>query len=273
MSRNGMSTSFLTETLEQVMARMTVPQRLEIQTVRRILHGVSLAGKACLDIGFGTPLAGRALRMAGGFWTTVVRTEAERRTASSLLDEDVATPGAAGELPFEDKQFDVVVVGHGCLTGDPAADAAALRECHRVMKAGGWIVLTVEFKKPFGLAYLLNGRRLVSRTGGCYSEGAMFDLMKSGFDVLGIRHFCRFWVQVVRQWADRRRRQYGERDARLSLANILYPVAAVLDVPLFLSRGYLLTVCGRRKGWRPRETPALGDGRSISECVLYGFAR
>ncbi len=266
-----MSTSFSTETIRQLAARLPVPQRLEIQTALRILYGVNLAGKACLDIGFGSPVASRVLRMAGGYWTSVVRNEADLAMASSFLDEEVVLPGARGEMPFEDKQFDVVVVGHGCLTGDPGADAAALRECHRVMKVGALIVLTVEFRKRFGLAYLLNGRRLVMRTGGCYSESAVFDLMKSGYDVLGMRHFCRFWVQLVRQWIDRRQRQYGERDARLSLANILYPLAMALDWPLFWCRGYLLTVCGRRKGWRPRDTPQLRDGRSISECVLHGY--
>jgi ubiquinone/menaquinone biosynthesis C-methylase UbiE len=268
-----MSTAFSTETLGQLSSRLSVPQRLEIQTVLRILQDVNLAGKACLDIGFGTPVASRMARTAGGFWTSVVRHEGEVGTAAAFLDEDVTAPGPAGELPFEDKQFDVVVVGHGCLTGDFSADAIALRECHRILKVGGLIVLTVEFKKPLGIAYLLNGRRLVSRTGGCYSEAALFELMKSGFDVLGIRHFCRFWVQLVRQWADRRQRQYGEHDTRLSLTSILYPLAAGLDVPLCGFRGYLLTACGRRKGWRPREKPTLSDGRSIQECVLHGFVR
>lgn len=266
-----MNTSFSSETIRQLAARLPVPQRLEIQTGLNILSGVDLVGKACLDIGFGSPVASRVLRMAGGYWTSVVRNEDDLAMASSFLDEEVVLPGPQGELPFEDKQFDVVVVGHGCLTGDPAADGAALCECHRVMKVGALIVLTVEFQRRFGLAYLLNGRRLVSSTGGCYSESAIFDLMKSGYDVVGLRHFCRFWVQLVRQWIDRRQRQYGERDARLSLANILYPVATVLDWPLFWCRGYLLTVCGRRKGWRPRDTPRLSDGRSISECVLRGY--
>ncbi len=268
-----MSTAFLTESIGQLTARLSVPQRLEMQTVLRILQDVNLTGKACLDIGFDSPVAARVVRMSGGYWTSVVRHAGEVQMAASFLDEDVAAPGPDGELPFEDKQFDVVVVGHGCLTGDPAADAIALRECHRVMKSGGLIVLTVEFRKPLGIAYLLNGRRLVARTGGCYSEAAMFELMKSGFDVLGMRHFCRFWVQLVRQWADQRQRQYGEHDTQISLTNILYPVAAVLDWPLFWCRGYLLTACGRRKGWRPRETPTLSDGRRISECVLQGLAR
>lgn len=266
-----MDTSFSTETIRQLAARLPVPQRVELQTVLRILYSVNLTGKACLDIGFGSPLTSRILRMVGGYWTSVVRSEADLALATSFLDEDVALPGAGGELPFEDKQFDVVVVGHGCLTGDPGADAIALRECHRVMKSGALIILTVEFKKRWGLAYILNGRRPVSRTGGCYSEGTVFDLMKSGYDVLRMHHFCRFWMQLVRQWADRRQREYGERDAHLSLLSVLYPLAKVLDWPLFFCRGYLLTVCGRRKGWRPRTTPQLGDGRNISECVLHGY--
>ena len=61
-----MSTSFSTETIRQLAARLPVPQRLEIQTALRILYGVNLAGKACLDIGFGSPDGVRVLRMAGG---------------------------------------------------------------------------------------------------------------------------------------------------------------------------------------------------------------
>jgi ubiquinone/menaquinone biosynthesis C-methylase UbiE len=232
---------------------------------------MDLTGKACLDIGFGSPVASRVLRMAGGYWTSVVRSEGDVAMASSFLDEEVVLPGASGELPFEDKQFDLVVVGHGCLTGDAEADHAALQECHRVLKVGALIILTAEFAKPWGLAYILNGRRLVRQTGGSYSEHAIFSLMRNGYDVLGLRHFCRFWRQLVRQWIDRRQRQYGERDARLSLSGILYPLAALLDWPLFWTRGYLVTVQGRRKGWRARESMRMGDGRNISECVLHNY--
>jgi len=268
-----MSTAFSTETIKQLAARLPTPQRLEIRAVLRLLRDVNLAGNACLDINLRSPVASRVLRMMGGYWISALATQKMCNMASSFLDEDVALIGDGGELPFEDKQFDVLILGYGCLSGDPLADGLILQECHRVMKIGGAIIFTVENKKKFGLARLLTGRRASRHLSGRYSENELFALLKHGFDVLKIHHYIRFWTQLARQRDDRRELQYGERDASLSTCGIMYAVAGFLDVFLFWRRGYVLTVCGRRKGWRERGLPKLGDGRTVSECVLHGYNR
>jgi SAM-dependent methyltransferase len=251
--------------------KLLLPERMEVEAVMRFLGTSRLGNKACLDVGFGNPTASHLLRRMGGYWTAVACDAEGQRICSAALGAAAECLGPHGELPFEDKQFDIVVLAHGCLSGDPVADDAVIREAHRVLKVGGLIVLTVEYDKPFGLAYLLNHRRLVAGTGGRYSESAVFDLLKGGFDVLGMRHFCRFWMQMVRQWVDRRERQPGAADASRRLVGALYGAAHLLNAPIGLSKGYLMTAYGRRKGWRPRQTPVLADGRRISEAVLKGL--
>lgn len=240
-----------------------LPLRLELDAVHRILETLRIEGKTCLDVGFTHPLACRRLRHGGGYWTSVAHNDETRARLSDELNEDVALSPGLEALPFEDKQFDVVVLALGCLSGGGDADTALVRECHRLLKVPGYLILTVEFAKPFGLASLLTGTRGIGGVGGQYSEAALFDLLKTGFDWLGMRHFCRFWAQLVRLWATRRHADDAGANA------VLYWAARQFDVLSFLSRGYLMTVCGRRKGWRPRQTPYLSDGRSISEAVLH----
>ena len=250
-------------------ARCQLPLQLELEAVQHILDALHVQNQPCLDVGFRAPEACRRLRDCGGYWTTIA-TDAESRTRlAAELAEEVAPLDPHGLLPFEDKQFDVVVLALGSLSGDREADAALIRECHRVLKVSGCLILTVEYAKPFGLADLLNHRRQVAGTGGQYTEAALFDLLKTGFDWLGLRTYCRFWVQMVRQWADRRQPETG--DAPLLAA--LYWTARVVDCLALFARGYLVTAYGRRKGWRPRQTPKLADGRSISEAVLHKRGR
>ena len=88
----------------------SLPLRLELDAVRRILDALHPDGHACLDIGFRTAQAGARLRSGGGYWTSVTLTEADRERLAAEQQTDVLVMDAQGELPFEDKQFDVVVV-------------------------------------------------------------------------------------------------------------------------------------------------------------------
>jgi SAM-dependent methyltransferase len=243
------------------------PLRLEVDAVRRVLETVGTEGRACLDIGFRHPHAPARLRRDGGYWSSVAPDRHSAARLAAALREEVPPLGQHGQLPFEDKQFDTVVIALGTLSGEPAADEALVRECHRVLKAPGYLVLTVEFAKPLGLAHLLSRGRRPHGVGGRYTEAALFDLFRHGFDWLGSRRFCRFWVRMVWLWADRRHPGHGEPAA--------FPcwLARRLDDALFMTRGYLLTAYARRKGWRPRQTPVLADGRTIQEAVLHKLGR
>ncbi|MEI8242162.1 MAG: methyltransferase domain-containing protein [bacterium] len=245
-------------------ASCPLPLQLELDAVQRILAALHAGKQPCLDIGFQTPGACQRLRACGGYWTSLATTrETCARLAAELVEEVVLLEPHA-QLPFEDKQFDVVVLALGSLSGDSAMDTALVRECHRVLKVSGCLILTVGYARPLGLATLLHHRRQVAGSGGQYSEAALFDLLKTGFDWLGLRTYCRFWVQMVRQWVDSRQPEAGN----TPLLAALYWAARICDCLTFFTRGYLVTAYGRRKGWRPRQTPKLADGRSISDVVL-----
>jgi SAM-dependent methyltransferase len=245
----------------------SLPLRREISSVMHFLHAQARSVKVGLDIGFTNAGVSQMLRNTGGYWMSVEPTPQRRALVAAALGNDtVLCSGADGELPFEDKQFDAVVMAHGVLPGGAEA-GAMVKECHRVLKTGGHFILTVEYRKSFGLAAALNQQRMVSGAGGCYNEAEIFQLLKDGFDVLGFRHTCRFWVQLVRQWVDRRRASHINGAANAGL-RFLYGVALVLDASLVLTKGYQMTVYGRRKGWREKHSRVLANSTPVSDAML-----
>ncbi|MDD4103318.1 MAG: methyltransferase domain-containing protein, partial [Kiritimatiellae bacterium] len=236
----------------------SLPLRRETSAV---LHFMQLSGvriRLGLDIGFTHAGASRLLSQSGGYWVSVEPTLQRRNLVATVLGEDrVLCAGADGELPFEDKQFDVVVLAHGMLSGGAATDIT-VRECHRVLKTGGIFLMTAEHRKKFSMASAFNRQRLVSGAGASFSDADIFRLLKDGFDVLGFRYTCRFWVQMVRQWVDRRRWSGGRRPGSIWI-KLLYGIALVADAPLFFTRGHQMTVFARRKGWRNKHAKVLGS--------------
>jgi SAM-dependent methyltransferase len=246
----------------------SLPLRREVSSVLHFLHVQRGIVRSGLDIGFTNAGVSQLLRQTSGYWMTVEPSPRRRELVAAALGPDtVLSSGENYELPFEDKQFDVIVLAHGVLSNEASAAHALIRECHRVLKAGGHFILTVEYRKRYGLATALNRQRLVSTAGGCYSEAEVFQLMKDGFDVLGFRCTCRFWVQLVRQWIDRRRENgtYGMANVWL---RFLYGVALVLDAGLILTKGYQMTVSGRRKGWREKHARVMSGSTPVSDAML-----
>lgn len=258
--------------LEQFLDRnvYSLPLRREVSSVVHFLHARQSQIKTGLDVGFTNAGVSQALRQSGGYWMSVETTPQRRSLVASVLGEDtVLAMGQNSELPFDDKQFDAVVVAHGALPVGEAAAALMVRECHRVLKAGGHFVLTVEYRKRYGLAAALNRQRVVSGSGGCYNETDIFRLLKDGFDVIGLRSSCRFWVQLVRQWADRRREEGPVRGLANGWLRVLYAAALALDAPLFFTHGYQMTVYARRKGWRGKQTRVTSGHTPVSDAMLF----
>lgn len=220
----------------------------ELAAIARQLSPLGAQGKSCIDIGFMNPLASLALRKGGGYWYAVPRAEADCALFADTLGEEISPVGPRNELPFEDKQFDIAVAASGMFVGEWEKDLATLREIHRVIRPTGFIVATVPFHKPFGLAGILTH----DKSG--YADKRIFDLFKHGFDVLGSRSYCRFWTRL----------------SESSGSSAFKSLAAALDRFVF-TRGYKSVVCGRRKVWRERPTPVLRDGRSIGDAVIFPY--
>ena len=102
--------------------------------------------RAGVDSGFGDAAVSQALRAAcPGVWMTVEDGPAARaRVAESLDPKTVLQLGVGGEMPFDDHQFEVVVLSAALLSGDRARTDAVVRETHRILQGGGCLVFSVD---------------------------------------------------------------------------------------------------------------------------------
>ncbi len=244
------------------------------------------SGLQCLEVSAGDGMLSSHLRDLGGSWKTVTSTE----IAAASVDSDgteAVTLIDHGKLSFDDQSFDVVVITDA-LKG-LSADQGFIRECHRILKAAGWVVISERYRRPaslvallqrlFGVSPLARGHK---RNG--YTSGELYNILKDGFDVpetiaysnglleaastlgeffqkLILGHA--YWLVPKKSGQDMLYRY-----RRLNtLAGLAYPLLWVLSLFEFLP-GHKLLVKSRRRPWRPRKTPKLVDGRSIAEAAI-----
>ena len=101
---------------------------------------------------------------------------AERDGLAALRGGDWRQVGAGGEFPYEDAQFDIVVIDRSALKRE------CVREAHRVLRPNGCLVFTVPER---------NGRQ------DGYDLPAIYAVVRDGFDILGLRRSPR-WPFVRR---------------------------------------------------------------------------
>ena len=171
--------------------------------------------RAGVDAGFGDASVSQALRAScPGVWMTVEDGAVARaRVAGALDPKTVLQLGTGGEMPFDDHQFEVVVLSAALLSGDRARADAVVRETHRILQGGGCLVFSVD------------------EAGGAsgFTQRGVYDLLKDGFDVVGLKR-PPWWK--------------------------------------FGAAGRTLTVCARRKTWRRRSAPIVGEAMPVSSAML-----
>ena len=171
--------------------------------------------RAGVDVGFGDASVSQTMRAScPGVWMTVEDGPAARaRVAESLDPKTVLLLGVGGEMPFDDHQFEVVVLSAALLSGDRARTDTVVRETHRILQGGGCLVFSVD----------------EAGSGVGFNERGIYDLLKEGFDVVGLKR-PPWWK--------------------------------------FGAAGRTLTVCARRKTWRRRSAPIVGEAMPVSSAML-----
>ncbi|MDP6524622.1 MAG: methyltransferase domain-containing protein [Kiritimatiellia bacterium] len=261
----------------QVCARIfgsAIPMQICLHEIKRQIGKTD--GLSCLDVGFDNGMMIRQLRKWGGKWHSLVSSPGIAGTVNALVEDNVGVM-TDSVLPFEDKVFDVLVVRE--VMERTVDDTAFIQECHRVMKPDGRLILSVRHKKMFTLMNLV--RRIArvraedlqwARSG--YSEKVLFNVLKTGFDVTGVRSYTRFLVELTDTFVRSSSKNLtpsrdGERLLRIyAMARPFYSLAYQLDMLFFMTRGYHMVVLGKRRAWRARQAPILHDGRTIGEAVL-----
>ena len=261
-----------------------------VRRVRKLAKIESLVGNTsglqCLEISYGDGIISAHLRSLGGSWKTAVSTRSVADSVGYGINEKIVLI-ENGELPFEDNAFDMVVIVDA-LKGI-AADHDFIRECHRVLKSSGWVVISEEFRRPIGSVALLQRLFGVSpvargqkRNG--YTNHELYNILKDGFDVPetflysnGLLESAAAIGEAIQKliipdpyWMIREKAGQEElyRYRRLqTLASIARPLLWTLSLLDFLP-GHKLLVKSRRRPWRPRLQPKLVDGRSIAEAAI-----
>lgn len=246
--------------------------RIKTQEILRILGPAD--GKTCLDIGLDNGVVSGILRKHGGSWQTVARKPAAMEHAAAALGTNVVAFDGA-RLPFEDKSFDVAILSD--FIEYLPSEHELIAECHRILKPSGRLILNVPHAKRWSFVNMLEsmfgqtaGKKAMARRG--YTETDLFQLLKHGFDVHIIRSYSRTPIQTIRYILEKKAATRGNDSGALlklySSFYILYWLAFQFDAFFFFTKGYYLVADAFRHPWRPRETPILNDGRSISEAVL-----
>lgn len=251
--------------------RAIAPRRLELAAALRLLPLGELPHMACLDVGAPDPVFSRELRARGGAWRTVARSPAHAKAASVALGEAVGCLGADGSIPLPDHSFDAAVVALDILAAMPDALAFS-RECNRVLKPSGLLVLSVQAKRAFSLPDSIRRRRFpdaLDPYASDFTESSVYNLLKNGFDVQQLVTWSRLWVELVRLREQRLIRAGAGESEIAARTGTLYRVAEALDAPLFWARGHVMTLSARRRRWSDRMAPVLSDGRTICEAVLF----
>lgn len=234
--------------------------------------------KTCLCIGDSEGAATDLLRALGGEWTFADIGPGER-----IERED--------DFPYADGSFDVVMVLNRLERVEE--DCTFIEECHRILKAGGLLLVDVEHVKRFTIWRPF--RRLLGaeveepgRYRRGYTEGGLFAILKDGFDVQEARTYSRFLAEgvetLVRLLAgvmglargaenessdpareiDRLEKLYRFR----SITYPFYVAASKLDWLLFFTRGYRLAALARRKMWKTRRAPVFRDRQSLVDSIM-----
>lgn len=218
------------------------------------------------------------LRKAGGAWQTLLTSDAAVETTRRLVPEGVAEL-TSDRLPFDDHSFDVVVLADVLMTlSNPAP---LIDECHRVLRDSGHLALNVPYAgrvKP-----LRPVRRLLQRRRPALSipqrdldKSDLFELLKTGFDVIETRSYAHFFSELVHLFLQSSLEGIPP-DAddgparRLKCYRMAYPfflVAFQLDYLLYPWRGNYLVTLARRHAWLPRNSPAYRKAESITGAVL-----
>lgn len=269
-------TTEATAELQAAAFKHNLPAQIELHEIRRIAGRTD--GLACLDVSAQPALFSFHLRKGGGEWHTAMPDADRAEAARSVLDGRVCVLQSA-RLPFEDKTFDLVVIAD--LLEAFEDDVALIRECHRLLKSDGRLVVNARNAKRWSLIGAAHGlaglspRRLGWVRRG-YSEKMLLQALRSGFDVLSLRSHRRILVECVDTCVRAALSRVGaESPDRLAAERRIYRLAAVpyriayqLDLLFFFTRGFAWTVAARRRPWRSRQAPVLTDGRSIPEAVL-----
>ncbi|MBL7012000.1 MAG: methyltransferase domain-containing protein [Kiritimatiellales bacterium] len=289
---NAMDQNLSTEVLrwQEKLFQRSVRRQARLRKVKQLL-GIT-SNQTCLEVTSGDGIISQQLRLDGGTWTTLVTThDAQAALAYFIKPEVQVLDGNTINAP--DHSFDAVVIVDALER--IRDDHAFIKECHRVLKTDGRLIVTAARKMPFALGggplrALLGQswkRRGLERAG--YTAHEFFNVLKDGFDVPETASYSSCCVEVPGLMCEAAANKMAGGPYNMPPANadtehfyhytrlcafgtLLWPLMWLLSkiekVLIFIVPGHNMVAKTKRRVWRERRTPILLDGRSIAEAAL-----
>jgi len=275
---------------QEKLFQRSVRRQARFRKVKQLL-GIT-SNQNCLEVTSGDGIIGQQLRLDGGIWTTLATSHDAQAALDYFVKQQVQV--LEGETINEpDHSFDAVVIIDALER--IRDDYAFIKECHRVLKPDGRLIVTAGRKMVFpvggGLLRVLLGqswkRRGLERAG--YTAHEFFDVLKDGFDVPETVSYSTCCVEAPGLICEAMANKltggpYNMPSANADTENfyhytklyalgiLVYPfmwLSAKIDKALrFILPGHNLVARTKRRVWRERRTPILIDGRSIAEAAL-----
>jgi SAM-dependent methyltransferase len=275
---------------QEKLFKRSVRRQMRLRKLKGLLG--TTASQNCLEITAGDGVISSRLREGGGRWKTLTVSAAAKATLEWFTD-DALEVFQAPAIQEADGSFDLVVIVDALeYIRD---DYGFIKECHRVLKPDGRLVITASRKMVFclggtplrsmvGLSWRAKG---LERNG--YTSGEFFEVLKDGFDVPDTDTYSTGCVEVPGLLCEAVANKLvggpynmpGEKAGTEefyhytkmnAFAAVLYPLLwllARLELKLlFFVPGHNIIAKTKRRVWRARKQPVLIDGRSIAEAAI-----
>ncbi len=247
----------------------SIPLKQQLATIVKSFPLSGRASKTFLDIGMPNPIMSKELRKAGGAWSTAVRSPKLLEATSTILNgENIVCLGINGEIPYPEHSFDYIVVALDMLAAMPSKEAF-LKECHRVLKLNGRLIISIQNKRPLSIISLLRNK-LASKINGfspinmAMTQKEMFHLFSTGYNVISCENYSKFFTEIER--IKEYKASITKNSTKKSQPH--FWLASQLDFFVLGGKGYISVITAERRQWRERISPILADGRTMQEAVL-----
>jgi SAM-dependent methyltransferase len=156
-------------------------------------------GLRCLDLGSDNGVVSLLLRRRGGRWASADLTPATVASIRELVGDDVHQVDQGARLPFEDAEFDRVVVVD--MLEHVEEEAAFAAELARVTKPGGRLIVNTPHRKDTALRRVRDAIGQTDEKHGHlrpgYTPEGLAALLKSRFILDRHRTYSRFFSEAV----------------------------------------------------------------------------
>lgn len=275
---------------QEKLFKRSVRRQMRLRKIKELIGMTT--NQNCLEITAGDGVISSRLREGGGRWKTLTLSSVAKASLEWFIDGPVDVFQAPA-IQEADGTFDLVVIVDALER--VRDDYAFIKECHRVLKPDGRLVITAARRMVFclggcplrsmiGLSWRAKG---LERNG--YTSGGFFEVLKDGFDVPDTDTYSTCCVEVPGQLCEAAANKLARGSYNMpgekagteefyhytklnAFAAVLYPLMWILalleEKLLFFVPGHNMIAKTKRRVWRARKQPVLIDGRSIAEAAI-----